>query len=88
MKKRSALPLPAQWVAIANKTLLVMKLTAVLLIAACLQVSAEGTAQKVSISQKNTTLEKVFRELHRKTGYEFFTRMKYCKKQDDLILTS
>jgi TonB-linked SusC/RagA family outer membrane protein len=49
-----------------------MKLTAVLLIAACLQVSAKGNAQNISISQRNTTLEKVFKEIHRQTGYQFF----------------
>ena len=79
MKKRSALPFPG-WKAIAYKTLLVMKLTTVLLIAACLQVSAEGTAQKISLSQKNTTLEKVFKELHKKTGYEFFYRDEVLQK--------
>ncbi len=57
---------------IAIKTLLVMKLTAILLIAACLQVSAKGNAQTISISQRNTSLEKVFKEIHRKTGYQFF----------------
>lgn len=49
-----------------------MKLTAVLLLAACLQVSAKTNAQSISISQRNTTLEKVFKEIHRKTGYQFF----------------
>ena len=49
-----------------------MKLTAVLLLAACLQVSARTNAQSISISQRNTTLEKVFKEIHRKTGYQFF----------------
>ena len=57
---------------ITTKTLLVMKLTAVLLIVACLQVSAKGNAQNISISQRNASLEKVFKEIHRKTGYQFF----------------
>ena len=57
---------------IAIKTLLVMKLTSVLLLAACLQVSAKGNGQNISISQRNTTLEKVFKEIHIKTGYQFF----------------
>lgn len=54
------------------KTLFVMRLTAVLLIAACLQVSANGNAQNISISQRQTTLEKVFKEIHRQAGYQFF----------------
>jgi len=73
MKKTCLLSLPIQGQAmvISIKTLLVVKLTIVLLIAACLQVSATGNAQTISISQRNTTLEKVFKEIHRKTGYQF-----------------
>ena len=70
---------------ITIKTLLVMKLTAVLLIAACLQVSAKGNAQNISISQRNTSLEKVFKEIHRKTGYQFFYQdelLRQAKKFD------
>lgn len=72
MKKVCSLPKRNTTLVITTKTLLVMKLTAVLLIAACLQVSANGNAQTISISQRNTTLEKVFKEIHRKTGYQFF----------------
>ena len=62
-----------------------MKLTAVLFIAACLQVGAKGKAQTISISQKNTSLEKVFKEIHRKTGYQFFYQdelLRQAKKFD------
>ncbi|MDF2188216.1 TonB-dependent receptor [Paraflavitalea sp. CAU 1676] len=48
-----------------------MRLTAIMLIA-FLQVSAKTIGQTVTISQRNTTLEKVFKEIHRKTGYQFF----------------
>lgn len=68
-----------------KKTLLVMKLTAVLLIVTCLQVSAKGNAQNISISLRNTTLEKVFQEIHRKTGYQFFYKdelLQQAKKFD------
>ena len=57
---------------ITIKALLVMKLTVVLLIATCLQVSARTWCQNISISQRNTSLERVFKEIHRKTGYQFF----------------
>ncbi len=56
------------------KTLLVMKLTAILIFAACLQVHAKASGQTISISQRNTTLQKVFKEIHKKTGYQFFYR--------------
>lgn len=47
-----------------------MKFTA-LLIVACLQVSAGGMAQTVSLSEKNASLKELFKEIHRQTGYEF-----------------
>lgn len=49
-----------------------MKLTAVLLFVACLNVCANSEAQSITISQRNTTLEKVFKEIHKKAGYQFF----------------
>ena len=49
-----------------------MKLTAVLLFVACLNVCAKSEAQNITISQRNTTLEKVFKEIHKKAGYQFF----------------
>ncbi len=57
---------------ITKKALRVMRLSAFLLFAICLQVSASGNAQNISISQRNTSLEKVFKEIHKKTGYQFF----------------
>jgi TonB-linked SusC/RagA family outer membrane protein len=58
-----------------NQTLMVMKLTAVFLFAACLEVQAGGYAQTVTISLKNTPLERVFKEVKKQTGYSFvYTR--------------
>lgn len=42
------------------------------MIVACLQVSANGSAQTVSINQKNVSLSKVFEEIRKQTGYQFF----------------
>lgn len=50
----------------------IMKLTTILLVAACLQVSAKGYAQKVSLNQNNISLQKVFEEIRKQTGYQFF----------------
>ena len=44
----------------ALKTLLVMKLTAMVLLITCIQVSANGLAQNINLSVKNTPLIKVF----------------------------
>ena len=50
-----------------SKTWLVMKLTIVLLIAACLQVQANGYAQRISISEHNASLEKVLQKIKRQS---------------------
>jgi TonB-linked SusC/RagA family outer membrane protein len=55
-----------------TKTLLVMKLTGILLIASMLQVSARGTAQTVTYAAQATPLTKVFAAIEQQTGYVFF----------------
>ncbi|HQW45169.1 MAG TPA: SusC/RagA family TonB-linked outer membrane protein, partial [Chitinophagaceae bacterium] len=55
-----------------TKTLLIMKFTAIFLLATCLQVSAIGHSQKVTLSMKNAPLQKVFKEINRQTGFHFF----------------
>jgi TonB-dependent starch-binding outer membrane protein SusC len=54
-----------------TKTVLTMKFTAVLLFAACLQVSARGYSQQVTLDLRNTSLEKVFKSISKQTGYLF-----------------
>lgn len=54
-----------------TKTLLVMKLTIFLIIAACFQVSAGSTAQTVTFSGKDVPLEKVFEAVRQQTGFVF-----------------
>lgn len=55
-----------------TKTIRIMKLTAVLLFVACLQVSARGFSQKVTIKAENIPVQRVFEEIRRQTGYQFF----------------
>jgi TonB-linked SusC/RagA family outer membrane protein len=50
----------------------VMKLTAMLLLSACLVASANGFSQQVTIKEKNASLEKVFKSIESQTGYVFF----------------
>lgn len=52
-------------------TLRVMKLTAILMLIAVLQVSANGFAQTVSLNLQNAPLEKVFSEIEKQTGFSF-----------------
>lgn len=55
-----------------SKTVLVMKLTAILLLLGCLHVTAAGIAQKVSITQEKEPLKKIFAQIKKQTGYVFF----------------
>lgn len=52
--------------------LLTMRLTAVLLIAATFQMHAEGHAQKISLNEKNASLQKVFKAIQKQSGFHFF----------------
>lgn len=52
-----------------KKFLLIMKLTFVLMIAALMEVSASGYAQKVTLSAKQITLGEVFHQIRKQTGY-------------------
>lgn len=54
-----------------NKIWLIMRLTTVILMTMLLQVSASSLAQRVTLNQKKTSLEKIFREIHNQTGYDF-----------------
>ena len=50
----------SDWKRVLTKTLVIMKLTAVLLTAAFLQVHATGKAQSVTLSGKDLSLQQVF----------------------------
>jgi len=54
--------------ALNKKILLVTKLTAILLLGACLQVTAKGNAQTVTLNLKKVPIQKVFTEVIRQTG--------------------
>lgn len=55
------------------KTIRIMKLTTVLIIATCLQVSAkEAFTQNVTLKENNISLQKVFKEIRKQTNFNFF----------------
>lgn len=60
-------PLPAG----LTKTLRIMKLTAFLLLSACLAASANSKAQTITLSVKDVPLEKVFTEIKKQSAYSF-----------------
>lgn len=73
---RDRLATNARCVAIVNRflstqTILAMRIIAFLIIALSFEVSANGYAQEISLSEKNAPLEKIFREIKKQTGYFF-----------------
>ncbi len=69
-----------------TKTLRIMKLTAFFLLAFCLHVSADGNAQNISLSEKNVSLEKVFKAIKRQTGYDFWYENKLLQKGEKVTV--
>ncbi|MFD2870831.1 SusC/RagA family TonB-linked outer membrane protein [Mucilaginibacter ximonensis] len=58
-----------------------MKLTSLLLIVACLQVSATTLAQRVTLHEKNATLSSVLIDIRQQTGYDLFYKDELIKDQ-------
>ena len=54
-----------------TKTIKIMKLVVIFLFAAALHVNANGFGQKITISKKNVSLEKVFKEIRKQSDYFF-----------------
>lgn len=57
---------------VISKTLRIMKITAFILLVTCMQLSATGYSQNVTLSLKNVKPQKVFTEINHQTGYQFF----------------
>jgi TonB-dependent starch-binding outer membrane protein SusC len=56
----------------AGKQILrIMKLTAIIILTACLQVSAKGYSQKITLSVKDAPLEQVFKNIEKQSGFYF-----------------
>jgi len=73
-----------------TKALLIMKFTAFIFLATCLQVSATGTSQTITLSENNASLEKIFREVKRQTSYDFWYESKLLRnaKKVDIQVTN
>jgi hypothetical protein len=67
-----------------------MKFTAFIFLATCLQVSATGTSQTITLSENNASLEKIFREVKRQTSYDFWYESKLLRnaKKVDIQVTN
>ena len=64
----------------------VMQLTAIILFAACLQVSAGAFAQKITLNENNVPLQKVFKEIRKQAGYSFIYAKEDIKKASRVTL--
>lgn len=53
-----------------HKTLLIMRLTTVILIASFMHVSAASIAQRITMSKKDVPLESVLREIRKQSGFD------------------
>lgn len=63
-----------------GRIIMQIKLTVVLLTIACLQLSAKGLLQQITLSQKRTPIVKVFEEIKKQTGYRFWYEDKLIAK--------
>jgi len=54
------------------KTILVMKLIILLTTVVCLHVAAAGYAQKITLNEKNASMETVFKDIRKQSGYIIF----------------
>ena len=57
-----------------SKLFLTMKLTVLLVIIGCLQLSAKSFSQTITLSTNNAAIEKVFTAIEKQSGYYFFYR--------------
>ncbi len=62
---------------VVTKTLLVMKLSMILILVGTLHVAARTSAQRVTYTAKNTELTAVLSAIHEQTGYVFFYDKEY-----------
>ncbi len=63
-----------------------MKMIIVLLTVSCLQVSAAGFSQSITLSVKNASLESVLRKVKKQTGYDFFYETKLVRQAKNVNL--
>src|ERR1700742_918939 len=59
-----------------TKMMRIMRLTAFFLLVACLQLSAKGFSQKVTLRERNTPLKTILLKIKAQTGYDFFYNLK------------
>ena len=64
-----------------------MKLTTVLLLVFCMQIYATGYTQKITLAEKNTSLEKIFQQIKKQSSYTFWYEDKLVKDINPISIT-
>ncbi len=62
-----------------RKFVLIMKITAILIFATLMQVSAAGFAQRITLNQKSASLKQIFNAINKQTGYNILWSAKQIK---------
>lgn len=70
-----------------RKAVRIMKIAAILLLATCLQVTAAGHAQKISLSEKDAPIEKIFKKIERMTDYKFLYMSELLDKANKVTIS-
>jgi TonB-dependent starch-binding outer membrane protein SusC len=65
----------------------IMKLTALLLLGACLHVHAIGFGQKISLSEREVSIEKVFQKIEAQSNYKFLYTSQVLKDARAVTIT-
>ncbi len=64
-----------------SKLVLQMKLLSFFLFIVCVQASASVSAQKVTLNEKNASVQKLLREIRKQTDYDFLVNARAVKKE-------
>ena len=69
-----------------TKTIKIVKLTTFFILVACLQVNANGFAQRITLKANNIPIHKVFEEIRKQAGYQFFYSDETMKQAKNVSL--
>jgi len=77
---------PASCTGRTQQIIRVMKLSAILMLAFCMQLSARTTGQTVTLSLKDAPMKEVFREIRKQTGFDIFVTESVLKRTGNVTL--
>ena len=69
-----------------GKLIMRIQLLTILLFAACLQISAAGFSQNLTISEKNVSLETVINKIEQQSGYDVFFQTELLSKSNKVTI--